>query len=401
MQVIVKKFGGSSVGSAEKIKSVAKIITDTYQSGKQVVVVVSAMADTTDDLIEKSKEINTSPSPRELDVLLSTGEQVSISLLAMAIDQLGFPVISLTGWQIGLKTNSIHSYAKINHIINDRIKKELDQNKIVIIAGFQGIDENNDITTLGRGGSDTSAVAIAACLHADQCIIYTDVDGIYTSNPRIVKNTRHIPKIDYDMMLELASNGASVLHDRSVEIAKKYGVTILVKSSQNSCGGTIVSEVNNTEQLDITGIADNDAIVLFYIKALPYQADALSNLFSILEENQIHIDTISITPLPSKLCDVIIVVPKEEKDRTLYFLEYIHATIAYQELIVNDMISKISIIGTGIKTHLGIIGSVFDILNKYNENCILMTSNEINLSVIVHQKNSNQILNSIHDAFIK
>lgn len=401
MQIIVKKFGGSSVASSEKIKSVAKIITDTYQSGKQVVVVVSAMADTTDDLIEKAKEINTSPSPRELDVLLSTGEQVSISLLAMAIEQLGFPVLSLTGWQIGLKTNSIHSYAKINHIINERIKKELEKNKIVIIAGFQGIDENDDITTLGRGGSDTSAVAIAASLHADQCIIYTDVDGVYTSNPRVVKNAKHIPRIDYNSMLELASNGASVLHDRSVEIAKKYGVTILVKSSENSCGGTIVSEVENTEQLDITGIADNDAIVLFYIKGLSYQTDALSNLFSILEEKQIHIDTVSISPLLNGLCDIIIVVPKEQKDRALYFLEYIRSTTAYEELIVNDEISKISIVGIGIKTHLGIIRTVFDILNMHDEKCILMTSNEINLSIMVPKKNNNQILNSIHDAFIQ
>ena len=286
MGLIVQKYGGTSVKDAERVMNVARRITDAYKAGNNVVVAVSAQGDTTDDLIEKAKEINPNASKREMDMLLSTGEQISISLLAMAIEKIGCPVISLTGWQAGVKTDAKYGAARISTIDTERLQAELDKKNIVIVAGFQGINKYDDITTLGRGGSDTSAVALAAALHADVCEIYTDVDGVYTADPRFVKNAYKLDDISYDEMLELASLGANVLHNRSVEMAKKYGVKLSVRSSLNNNEGTYVKEVEQVEKMLVRGVTrDNDVARI----ALCGVEDTPGKAFSVFRLSLIHI----------------------------------------------------------------------------------------------------------------
>ena len=292
MGLIVQKYGGTSVKDAERVMNVARRITDAYKAGNNVVVAVSAQGDTTDDLIEKAKEINPNASKREMDMLLSTGEQISISLLAMAIEKIGCPVISLTGWQAGVKTDAKYGAARISTIDTERLQAELDKKNIVIVAGFQGINKYDDITTLGRGGSDTSAVALAAALHADVCEIYTDVDGVYTADPRFVKNAYKLDDISYDEMLELASLGANVLHNRSVEMAKKYGVKLSVRSSLNNNEGTYVKEVEQVEKMLVRGVTrDNDVarIALCGVEDTPGKA---FSVFRMLAKHGISVDLI-------------------------------------------------------------------------------------------------------------
>lgn len=292
MGLIVQKYGGTSVKDAERVMNVARRITDTYKAGNNVVVAVSAQGDTTDDLIEKAKEINENASKREMDMLLSSGEQISIALLAMAIEKIGCPVVSFTGWQAGFKTNSNYGSARIKTIDTERIQKELDSRRIVIVAGFQGLDKYDNITTLGRGGSDTSAVALAAALHADVCEIYTDVDGVYTTDPRICKNAYKLEDISYDEMLELASLGANVLHNRSVEMAKKYNVKLSVRSSLNNNEGTYVKEVDQVEKMLVRGVTrDNDVarIALCGVEDTPGKA---FTVFRMLAKHGISVDLI-------------------------------------------------------------------------------------------------------------
>ena len=281
--LVVQKFGGSSVANAERVFNVAQIVTDTYKAGNDVVVVVSAQGDTTDDLIEKAKEINPSGSKREMDMLLAAGEQISISLLAMAIEKLGFPVVSLLGWQAGFQTNSTYSAARIKRVNTERIRTALDKKRIVVVAGFQGLNRFDDITTLGRGGSDTSAVALAAVLHADLCQIYTDVDGVYTADPRHVKGARKLEEITYDEMLELATLGAQVLHNRSVEMAKRYGVNLEVLSSFSGKPGTKVKEVAKTmEKLHVSGVACDKNVARVAVVGLADEPGIAFKIFSLL-----------------------------------------------------------------------------------------------------------------------
>ena len=292
MSLIVQKFGGSSVRDAERVMNVARRVVDTYKAGNDVVVVVSAQGDTTDDLIEKAKEITPKASKREMDMLLSTGEQISISLLAMAIQSLGVNAISLTGWQVGMNTDSKYGMARIKNIEGQRIKNELDDNKIVVVAGFQGINKYDDITTLGRGGSDTTAVAIAAALHADLCEIYTDVDGVYTTDPRIVPEAKKLEEVSFDEMLELASLGANVLHNRSVEMAKKYNVNMCVRSSLNNNEGTYVKEESKVEKTLVRGVArDNDVARIAVCNVIDEPGIAFK-IFSILAKKGINVDII-------------------------------------------------------------------------------------------------------------
>ena len=292
MSLVVQKFGGSSVANAERVVNVAARVTDEYRKGNSVVVVVSAQGDTTDDFLEKAAEINKSPSKREMDVLLSAGEQISMSLLAMAIEKIGCPVISLTGWQAGIHTNSVYSAARIKTIDTERIRRELDMKRIVIVAGFQGINKYDDITTLGRGGSDTTAVALAAALQADVCEIYTDVDGVYTADPRIVKNAVKLNDVSYDEMLELASLGANVLHNRSVELALKYGVKLEVKSSFERIDGTVVKEVNKVEKMLVRGVTrDNDVARISIVEVEDTPGKAF-RVFSLLAKENINVDVI-------------------------------------------------------------------------------------------------------------
>ena len=290
MSLIVQKFGGSSVANAERVMNVASIITDTYAKGNDVVVVVSAQGDTTDDLIEKANEINPKASKREKDMLLAAGEQISISLLAMAIEKLGYHAVSLLGWQAGFNTTSAHTSARIRKVEPDRIKKELDKKNIVIVAGFQGISKYGDITTLGRGGSDTSAVAIAAAMHADLCQIFTDVEGVYTADPRKVKNAKKLQEISYDEMLELATLGAQVLNNRSVEMAKKYNIELEVLSSMTKASGTIVKEKTKMEKMLISGVAADKNVAKIRVAGLGNDPESPFRLLNLLDRNNLNID---------------------------------------------------------------------------------------------------------------
>ncbi|MBQ1203813.1 MAG: aspartate kinase, partial [Loktanella sp.] len=290
--LVVKKFGGSSVADAQRVMNVARIVTDTYKEGNDVVVVVSAQGDTTDDLIEKALEINPRGGKREMDMLLSAGEQISISLLAMAISSLGYPVISLLGWQAGFQTNSTYGAARIKRVDPERIRAELDKRRIVVVAGFQGINKYDDITTLGRGGSDTSAVAIAASMHADVCQIYTDVEGVYTADPRKIPSAIKLTEITYDEMLEMATSGAQVLNNRSVEMAKKYGVELEVLSSLKRAPGTKVKEVTNVEKMLIKGVAKDDSVARVSIIGLPDSPGIAFKIFSRIAKAHICVDNI-------------------------------------------------------------------------------------------------------------
>ncbi|MCI9317608.1 MAG: aspartate kinase, partial [Oscillospiraceae bacterium] len=292
MKLIVQKFGGSSVRDAQRIRNVAGIIADTYRAGNQVLVVLSAQGDTTDELIEKAAEINPRASKREMDMLLSTGEQISIALCAMALEAMGLPVISLAAWQVGIQTSSTYSDARIKRIDSERIQRELDKNKIVLVAGFQGVNRWGDVTTLGRGGSDTSAVALAAAFHADMCQIFTDVDGVYTTDPRIASNARKLPEITYDEMLELASQGAQVLHNRSVELAKKYHVNMEVVSSLERKPGTKVKEVVKMEKTNIAGVAKDTSIARIAVVGLAHNPGVAFHIFSLLGKANINVDAI-------------------------------------------------------------------------------------------------------------
>ena len=317
MGLIVQKYGGTSVKDAERVMNVARRVTDTYKAGNNVVVAVSAQGDTTDELIEKAREINPEASKREMDMLLATGEQISISLLAMAIEKIGCPVISLTGWQAGMKTDAKYSAARIKSIDTERIQAELDRKRIVIVAGFQGINKYDDITTLGRGGSDTSAVALAASLHADVCEIYTDVDGVYTTDPRICKNAYKLDDISYDEMLELASLGANVLHNRSVEMAKKYNVKLSVRSSLNNNEGTYVKEVSQVEKMLVRGVTrDNDCarIALCGVEDAPGKA---FQIFEMIAKAGISVDLIIQSIGDGKTKDISFTVAEDDYVKSL------------------------------------------------------------------------------------
>lgn len=401
MGLIVQKFGGTSVANAERIRNVASIVTDTYKQGNQVVVVVSAQGDTTDDLIEKAAEINPNPSKREMDVLLSTGEQISISLLAMAIEALGYPVVSLTGWQAGFQTDSSHSAARIKRIESERLHKELDKNNIIIVAGFQGLSRYNDITTLGRGGSDTSAVALAAELKADLCQIYTDVDGVYTADPRIVKNARKLDEISFDEMLELASLGAQVLHNRSVEMAKKYGVNLEVVSSLEKKPGTRVKEVVSMEKMLVRGVARDNDVTRIALIGLADVPGIAFRVFSLMGKYKVNVDIILQSIGRDSTKDISFTVSKAHKDIAVKALEDAKDALGYHRLEVDDSVSKVSIVGTGMQSNAGVASKMFEALFEANINIQMISTSEIKISVLIPEKDSEKAVNVIHDAFIQ
>lgn len=401
MGLIVQKFGGTSVANAERIRNVASIVTDTYKQGNQVVVVVSAQGDTTDDLIEKAAEINPNPSKREMDVLLSTGEQISISLLAMAIEALGYPVVSLTGWQAGFQTDSSHSAARIKRIESERLHKELDKNNIIIVAGFQGLSRYNDITTLGRGGSDTSAVALAAELKADLCQIYTDVDGVYTADPRIVKNARKLEEISFDEMLELASLGAQVLHNRSVEMAKKYGVNLEVVSSLEKKPGTRVKEVVSMEKMLVRGVARDNDVTRIALIGLADVPGIAFRVFSLMGKYKVNVDIILQSIGRDSTKDISFTVSKAHKDIAVKALEDAKDALGYHRLEVDDSVSKVSIVGTGMQSNAGVASKMFEALFEANINIQMISTSEIKISVLIPEKDSEKAVNVIHDAFIQ
>ena len=400
MALVVQKYGGTSVKDAERVMNVARRVTNTYKEGNSVVVAVSAQGDTTDDLIEKANEINPDASKREMDQLLSSGEQISIALLAMAIEKLGYPVISFTGWQAGVLTDSKHSAARIKRIDTERIQTELDRKRIVIVAGFQGINKYDDITTLGRGGSDTSAVALAAALHADLCEIYTDVDGVYTTDPRICKTAYKLNDISYDEMLELASLGANVLHNRSVEMAKKYNVKLSVRSSLNDHEGTYVKEVSKVEKMLVRGVTrDNDCarIALCGVEDTPGKA---FQIFEMIARKGISVDLIIQSIGDGKTKDISFTVTEGDLQKTLDLLEENKEFINAREIKSTSDVSKVSIVGAGMVNNSGVAAKMFEALYDAHININMIATSEIKISVLVARKDAEAAVIVIHDKFL-
>ncbi|KNF07549.1 aspartate kinase LysC [Gottschalkia purinilytica] len=397
--IVVQKYGGTSVGNIERIFNVANRVIATKNKGNKVVVVVSAMGDTTDELVEKAKQINPNPSNRELDMLLSTGEQISISLLAMAIQSLGHEAISLTGPQCGILTTSNHKNARIEKINSNRIKKELEENKIVIVAGFQGANENGDITTLGRGGSDTSAVALSVAINANKCEIYTDVDGVYTTDPRLVPTARQISKVSYDEMLELASLGAGVLHPRSVELARKYNMTLIVRSSLSNNPGTEVVEVNAMENTIVSGVALDKNIAKISVIEVPDKPGIAFKIFSALASNNIYFDMIIQNVNRAHVNDITFTVKIDELHEALEVTKKISDEIGAKEVLCDESVVKVSIVGTGIAGSADIASSFFQTLYDLGINIQMISTSEIKISCIINEDNGINALNALHEKF--
>ena len=401
MALIVKKFGGSSVANAERVFNVANIIIEDYKKGNDVVVVVSAQGDTTDDLIAKAKEINPSgASKREMDMLLCAGEQISIALLAMAIEKLGYPATSLLGWQAGFQTNSTHSLARIKRVDPERIRNELDKKRIVVVAGFQGINKYEDLTTLGRGGSDTSAVAIAASMHADVCQIYTDVDGVYTADPRKVPNAQKLNEITYSEMLELASLGAQVLNNRSVEMAKKYGVQLEVLSSLESKPGTIVKEKVKMEKMLISGVAKDNNVARIAIVGLDDTPGVAFKIFNKLAQAKVNIDIILQSVGRDGTKDITFTVTADQADEAVAAIEAMNDVLTYKSVSADTSISKVSVVGAGMETHPGVASKMFEALSDEKINIQNISTSEIKISVLIDEKDADRAVIAIHDKFL-
>ncbi len=398
--LLVKKFGGSSVADAERINRVAGIIADDYAAGHDIVVVLSAQGDTTDDLIEKAKEINPNPSKREMDVLLSTGEQISIALMAMALERMGLPVISLTGWQFGMRTDAEYGSAHIIRVDVERLKNELDSRRIVICAGFQGITRSNDITTLGRGGSDTTAVAIAAALHADKCEIYTDVEGVYTADPRKVPEAKKLEAITYDEMLELASLGAQVLHNRSVEMAKRYNVNLEVLSSFVRAPGTKVKEVvRNMEEMKISGIAKDTNVARIAIVGVPDEPGIAFRVFRALANAKVNVDIILQSVGKNNTNDISFTVAREEMDKARDAIMEYQEAIGFECVNVDTSVAKVSIVGAGMIRSPGIASMMFEALYDAKINIQMISTSEIKISVLIDEAYADVAMQAIHRKF--
>ena len=400
MSLIVQKFGGTSVADSGRLRHVAQIITDTYKAGNQVVAVLSAQGDTTDDLIAMAGKVNPNASNREMDMLLSTGEQISVSLCAMAIEALGCPVISLTGWQAGMFTNTVSRNARIKRVDTERIEAELNQRKIVIVTGFQGINRNQDITTLGRGGSDTSAVALAAALDAELCQIYTDVDGVYTADPRTVKGARKLDEVTYNEMLELATLGAQVLHNRSVEMAKKYNVRLEVLSSFTGHPGTKVKGVvKRMEKSYISSVAKDKNISRIALIGVPNEIGTSFKVFSLLAQNHINVDIILQGIGHEEGKDICFTVAESDLLRAAGLLEDHRDEIRYARLETNTEIAKVSVVGAGMINNPGVAATLFEALYDANININMISTSEIKISVLVDKKDADKAVQVIHDKF--
>ena len=400
MGLIVQKFGGSSVADADRVRNVARIITETYRKGHNVVVVLSAQGDTTDDLIAKAAEINPHASKREMDMLLSTGEQISCALCAMAIEQMGYPVVSLTGWQAGFRTDSAHGNARIRRVNTERVEDELDQRRIVIVTGFQGVNKYDDITTLGRGGSDTSAVALAATLHAELCQIYTDVDGVYTADPRLVPTAHKLEEITYDEMLELATLGAQVLHNRSVEMAKRYNVNLEVLSSFSGKPGTKVKEVvKNMERSHISGVAKDKNVARLALVGLEDTPGIAYKIFSLLSKNKVNVDIILQSIGRDESKDISFTVAKSDMELARQVLEENKETIQFNHIDVSDHIAKVSIVGAGMINNPGVAAAMFEALFNAGININMISTSEIKVSVLVDLDDADRAVQVIHARF--
>ncbi len=398
--LIVQKFGGSSVADAAKIERVAGIIADTYNAGNEVVVILSAQGDTTDDLIDKAHEINPDPSKREMDMLLSVGEQISVALMSMQLEKMRIPAVSLAGWQIGMSTNSSYGNARIKKISTERIRRELDKNRVVLVAGFQGVNKYGDVTTLGRGGSDTTAVAIAAVLHADKCQIYTDVEGVYTADPRKVPSARKLEAITYDEMLELASLGSQVLHNRSVEMAKRYNVDLEVLSSYVRKPGTKVKEVvRKVEQMIISGIAKDAKVARVTVVGVPDEPGVAFKVFSALGKGKINVDIILQSAGLGGTNDISFTVALADVAKTREILEERAEAIGFDHVNIDENVAKVSIVGAGMMNNSGVAVKMFEALQGKRINIQMISSSEIKLSVVIAEDEADAAVSAIHDKF--
>ena len=399
MDLIVQKFGGTSVANAERVEHVADLITRTYDKGNNVLAVVSAQGKFTDVLVDKANEINPKGSRREMDVLLSAGEQISIALLALAIEKRGYPVKSMLGWQAGFVTDSNHSNARIRRINTERVQNELAKRTIIIVAGFQGLDRYDDMTTLGRGGSDTSAVALAAALNAKKCQIYTDVDGVYTADPRIVKGAKKLDSISYDEMLELATLGAQVLHNRSVEMAKRYNVDLEVLSSLEDKPGTIIKEEANVEKMIISGVAKDTNVARISLLELKDQPGMAFRIFSLLAKEKINVDIILQSVGRDGTKDITFTVAKENADHAVEILSKSKEQIGCKAVLCDKEVAKVSIVGAGMESNPGVACKLFDALAQANINIDMVSTSEIKISVLIHIDDVQRAVAAIHDKF--
>ena len=398
--LIVQKFGGSSVADAAKIARVAGIIAQAYRAGNQVVVVLSAQGDTTDDLIDKAREINPNPSKREMDVLLTVGEQISVDLMAMQLEKMQLPAVSLTGWQVGMQTDSAYGAARIKTVSTERIRRELDKNRIVLVAGFQGINKFDDVTTLGRGGSDTTAVAIAAVLHADKCQIYTDVDGVYTADPRKVPGARKLEAITYDEMLELASLGSQVLHNRSVELATRYNVDLEVLSSYERKPGTKVKEVvKSVERMIISGVAKDVNIARVTVVGVPDAPGVAFRVFSVMAKAHINVDIILQSAGKNGSNDISFTVATADADAAKAALDEAVEAIGCDHIALDRNVAKVSIVGAGMMNGPGMAVKMFEALSTRNINVQMISSSEIKLSVVIAESEADRAVNAVHEKF--
>ena len=398
--LIVKKFGGTSVADKERIFNVARRCIDEYNKGNDVVVVLSAMGKQTDVLLAQAKEINPNASKRELDMLLTTGEQTSVALMAMAMNSLGVPAISLNAFQVAMHTTAVYGNARLKRIDTDRIRNELANRKIVIVTGFQGINQFDDYTTLGRGGSDTTAVALAAALHADACEIYTDVDGVYTADPRVVKKARKLEEITYDEMLELATLGAGVLHNRSVEMAKKYGVQLVVRSSLNTTEGTVVKEVVNMEKRLVSGVACDKNTARIAVIGLEDQPGVAFKLFNHLANHNINVDIILQSVGRDGTKDISFTVAEDAADEAVAIIErHREGSLKCHEVDVEKNVAKVSVVGAGMMTNAGVAAKMFEALYDCGVNIKQISTSEIRVTVLIDEKYVDVAMNAVHDAF--
>ena len=397
--LIVKKFGGSSVANRDRIFNVARRCIEDYKKGHDIVVVLSAMGDTTDELLELAKSVNPEGSKREMDMLLTTGEQVSVSLMAMAMQALGVPAISLNAFQVKMNCTSRYSNARFKRIDTERIENELEAKKIVIVTGFQGVNKYDDYATLGRGGSDTTAVALAAALHADKCEIYTDVDGVFTADPRVVPDARKIEEITYDEMLELATSGAKVLHSRSVELAKKYGVQMVVRSSLNESEGTTVKEVVKMEKMLITGVAADKNTARISVIGVEDKPGTAFKVFHRLAKNGINIDIILQSVGRDGTKDISFTVSQDDLKDGIRVLEENKEVLGIQEITYNENVAKVAIVGAGMMSNPGVASQMFEALYSYGVNINMISTSEIRITVLIDEKDVDRAVRAIHEKF--
>jgi len=401
MALIVQKYGGTSVAGPERVKKVARRIIMTKKKGNRVVIVVSAPGDTTDRLIATAQQITDSPPDREMDMLLATGEQMSIALLAMAINALGEKAVSLTGGQVGIVTDETFTKARIKKIDTKKITRELNKDKIVIVAGFQGITADRDITTLGRGGSDLTAVALASVLKADQCEVYTDVSGVYTADPRIVPDAKKIDRISYDEMLELASLGAQVMVPRSIEVAKKFNVDIHVRSSFNDEEGTVITkEVSRMEEVVVSGVAYDKDQAKVAITDVPDRPGIAAKIFGALGEGHVNVDMIIQSSAEGGINDISFTVNRGDLKKTLDIMEKVKREIGAKELVYDDGVAKVSIVGVGMRSHSGVASKMFSALAEENINIEMISTSEIKISCVIKEKDTEKAVRAIHKKFV-